>query len=85
MGKPDFSLLEDNYEARDKFYEPQYCSINKRRTHNSVSTAPVQCVDEQIEKADIQFRETESQLQHQEAVQLRVEEEQATDFYDLFM
>lgn len=60
MGKPDFSLLHDNYEARDKFYEPQYSVINNKKTWNSASTAPNQCVDEQIDKADIQFRETES-------------------------
>ena len=69
MGKPDFTLLHENYEGRDKFYEPQYSVINERKTFNSSSNAPIQCLDEQIEKADIKFRETESQIEHQKAVQ----------------
>lgn len=40
MGKPDFSLLHENYEARDKYYEPQYSVIKNKKTWNTNSTAP---------------------------------------------
>ena len=60
IGKPEFSILEANYEEGEKFYEPQYCVINGIRGHYSKSKTPNQCIDEQIDKADVQFRETES-------------------------
>lgn len=46
-GRPDLQILEEEFEYRDKFYEPQY----------SDSAA-----------ADIKFRETESQIRHEETV-----------------
>ena len=72
IGRPDFSLLHDNYEKGDKFYEPQYSVIQGRRGHHQTSDTPSQCVDEQLEKADVQFRETESQIIHQKAVQEKI-------------
>ena len=27
QGRPDLSILEENYEYRDKFYEPQYSDV----------------------------------------------------------
>ena len=47
QGRPDLSILEEEFEYRDKFYEPQY---------SDVSTA------------DVKFRETESQIRHEDTV-----------------
>ena len=47
QGRPDLSILEEEFEYRDKFYEPQYSDLMT---------------------ADIQFRETESQIRHEETV-----------------
>ena len=47
QGRPDLSILEEEFEYRDKFYEPQYSDMMT---------------------ADIQFRETESQIRHEETV-----------------
>ena len=46
-GRPDLTILEEEFEYRDKFYEPQYSDLGT---------------------ADIQFRETESQIRHEETV-----------------
>ena len=27
VGRPDLSILEDNHESEDKFYEPQYSEL----------------------------------------------------------
>ena len=75
MGRPDFALLEDFYEKKHKFYEPQYSILQNRKCHNETDEQfkrPKQCVDEQIEKANVQFRETESQIKHQQAVFIRI-------------
>ena len=47
QGRPDLTILEQEFEYRDKFYEPQYSELGT---------------------ADIQFRETESQIRHTETV-----------------
>ena len=47
QGRPDLTILEQEFEYRDKFYEPQYSDVPT---------------------ADIQFRETESQIRHTETV-----------------
>ena len=47
QGRPDLAILEQEFEYRDKFYEPQYSDLPT---------------------ADIQFRETESQIKHTETV-----------------
>lgn len=49
------SILEDKFEGRAKFYEPEYSIVN-----NSRSLAFRMCADEQVDKADVRFRETES-------------------------
>lgn len=47
VGRPDLTILEQEFEFRDKFYEPQYSDM---------------------QTADIKFRETESQIKHEESV-----------------
>ena len=47
QGRPDLTILEQEFEYRDKFYEPQYSDVPT---------------------ADVQFRETESQIRHTETV-----------------
>ena len=47
QGRPDLSILEEEFEYRDKFYEPQFSDMLT---------------------ADVQFRETESQIRHEETV-----------------
>ena len=47
MGRPDLRILQDEFEFRDKFYEPQFSDM---------------------QTADIKFRETESQIKHEETV-----------------
>ena len=47
QGRPDLTILEEEFEYREKFYEPQYADMAT---------------------ADIQFRETESQIRHEETV-----------------
>jgi len=49
LGRPDMSILENNFELGDKFYEPQY-SITKIRAIDEENGAPV----------EIKFRESES-------------------------
>ena len=47
MGRPDLRILQEEFEFRDKFYEPQFSDM---------------------QTADIKFRETESQIKHEETV-----------------
>ena len=63
-GRPDFSILEQEFENGHKFYEPQF-------SDNA--------------SANVAFRETESQIQHEAAVNGQIMERQAEDFYDSFM
>ena len=46
-GRPDLSILEQEFEFGDKFYELQYSDC---------------------QTADVKFRETESQIRHEETV-----------------
>ena len=46
---------------------------------------PTQTYDEQLEKADVQFRETESQIMHQKDVFDRIQDEEAENLYEQFM
>lgn len=88
VGRPDFQILQDGYENGSKFYEPQYSLIQNRKCHNDsheVYRRPIQSYDEQLEKADVQFRETESQLLHQEGVFGTIQDAEAESFYDSFM
>ena len=62
-GKPDFSILAENYEAQHKFYEPQYSLVpNRRLFHESEDQfargVAFKGADEQLEKAVVQFRES---------------------------
>ena len=50
IGRPDLSILEQEFELGDKFYEPQY-SITKP-INDEENGAPV----------EIKFRESESQI-----------------------
>lgn len=85
IGRPDFSTLENNYEKREKYYEPQYSVIPNRKGRHQKSNRPIQCQDEEIDKADVAFRETETQILHQESVFQQIKKEASDDFYDTFM
>ena len=50
LGKPDLSILENDFEKGDKFYEPQY----------SVTRLDHPSPDENGQAVDIRFRESES-------------------------
>ena len=34
VGRPDFKIVEDNYERGSKFYEPQYSVIQNKKCHH---------------------------------------------------
>lgn len=91
-GRPDFSILDDYYESGHKFYEPQYSIIpNRRLFHESEESfkraggSQLRTGDEQLEKANVQFRETPSQDQHQRAVLQRIQAAEQDQLYDSFM
>ena len=89
-GKPDFSLLSKHYEQGHKLYEPQYSVVaNRRLFHESEESyargSGLKQADEQLEKADVQFRETPSQDNHHAAVLGRLAEEEQAQLYDSFM
>ena len=89
-GKPDFSILADNYEGQHKFYEPQYSLVpNRRLFHESEEQfargVAFKGADEQLEKAVVQFRESPAQDAHHQGVLDRICEESQNHLYDSFM
>eukprot|EP00347_Sterkiella_histriomuscorum_P013086 403366076 len=70
-GRPDFSILENEFEFGDKFYEPQY--------FGTVNDFDGECT------MNVKFRESESQYRAEQRIMMDIMKTQANQYYDSFM
>ena len=72
IGRPDLSILENEFEIGDKFYEPQYSITRIDCNEGTIGYDGQQSLLEEGglngPQAEIRFRESESQIKQEQAM-----------------
>jgi hypothetical protein len=75
LGRPDLTILEQEFELGEKFYEPQFSMTKLDSKDGDDNGAP----------AEIRFRECESQIRSEASMMLEATRREAMTFYESFM